>query len=149
MLLRGLRSRRRELCIQCHKILKFYKLSTYCFISRTRAFALIVIFLPEFYPIFPLIWCLKGKTRVFTNCRFFFTYSICRNCCVTEESTSDQWSYSADPNPAAQSHLHHSGKCASFLFLFHLKYKFGANIAKELLWDTLRIHSCACSLGCY
>lgn len=72
MLLRGLRSRRRELCIQCHKILKFYKLSTYCFISRMRAFALIVIFPPEFYPIFPLIRCLKGKTRVFTNCRFFF-----------------------------------------------------------------------------
>ena len=70
MLLRGLRSRRKELCIQYHKILKCYKLSTYCFIGRISASAFFSP--PEFYSIFPLIRCLKGKTRVFTNCRFFF-----------------------------------------------------------------------------
>ena len=35
--------------------------------------ALLLFFSPEFYPIFPLIWHLKGKTRVFTNCRFFLS----------------------------------------------------------------------------
>ena len=52
--------------------MKCYKLSTYCFIGRISASA----FHPppsEFYPIFPSIRHLKGKTRVFTNCRFFLS----------------------------------------------------------------------------
>ena len=70
MLLRGLRSRRKELCIQYHKILKCYKLYI-LFHWQYQRFCF--FFSPEFYPIFPLIQHLKGKTRVFTNCRFFLS----------------------------------------------------------------------------
>lgn len=41
----------------------------------------------------------------------FITHSFCGHRCIPAESEADLRPHPADPDPAAQSHLHHAGQC--------------------------------------